>query len=225
MKPAIAITLGAGVFTVLLGAYLVSYATTVRDPVEWKTGDVIVQDAIVGQALPLFAADGSGVTHIGVVEATPEGAVVIEAAETVRETPMREFIARGRNKTFAVYRIPALSADQGKAAVAAARRQLGKPNDFFLRRSWDAFYSSELVRLAYGDIGFDLGRMQKIASVASDLTTVKSQFGRNWSSVPECKKRNLDREQCWTMVAKQEVITPASIVADNQLTQVYSTMK
>lgn len=224
MKPSIAITLGAGAFAVMLSAYLVSYATTVRDPVEWKSGDLIVQDATVEHILPLFTADGSGVTHIGIVDKKDDGAVVIEAADTVRETPIQEFLARGKNKEFAVYRIPHLSDEQAKAVVAAARRQLGKPNDFFLSRSWDGLYSSELVRLAYSDIGFDLGRVQKLASVAGDLTTVKSQFSRSWSSNVDCTKRNFSQDQCWAMMAKQEVITPSSIVGDTHVTKIYSTI-
>ena len=58
MKPNVAITLGSGVFAIVLGAYLFAYATTVRDPVEWKDGDVIVQDSDVENILPLFAAEG-----------------------------------------------------------------------------------------------------------------------------------------------------------------------
>src|SRR5262245_27340624 len=132
MKPAIAATMGGAVFTVLLGAYLVSYATTVRDPVEWKTGDVIVQDSNVEQTLPVFAADGSGMTHTGIVEAKPDGAVVIDTADKVREIPVHEFIAQGKSRAFAVYRIPALSAEQGDTVIKAARRQMGKPNDVYL---------------------------------------------------------------------------------------------
>jgi permuted papain-like amidase YaeF/Yiix C92 family enzyme len=224
MKPAIAATMGGAVFSVLLGAYLVSYATTVRDPVEWKTGDVIVQDSSVEQTLPVFGADGRGMTHIGIVEARPDGAVVIDAADKVREVPVHEFIAEGKAKAFAVYRIPALSAAQGETVIKAARRQIGKPSDFFLRRSWDALYSSELVRLAYGDIGFDLGRTQRLSSVAKDSAALRGQFGRNLSAEPDCVKRNLDPEACWTLVAKQEIITPSAIVSDSQMTQVYSNL-
>lgn len=223
MKPSIAMTLGAGAFAVMLGAYVFSYATTVRDPVEWKSGDLVVQDSKAEEILPVFAADGSGATHIGIVDVTPDGAVVIEAAETVVATPMRTFMARGKDKAFAVYRIETLREEQGKAVVAAARRQLGKPNDFFLRKTWDGFYSSELVRLAYSDIGLDLGRTQKLGSVAEDLGMVRSQFMRSWSSNVDCVKRRFDQHQCWAMLAKQEIITPSSIVTDARMAKVYAT--
>ncbi|MEQ1864797.1 MAG: YiiX/YebB-like N1pC/P60 family cysteine hydrolase [Micropepsaceae bacterium] len=224
MKGSVAAIFGGVGFAVVLGAYLWSYATTARDPVEWKTGDLIVQRSRVAQVLPLFAADGSGMTHMGIVDASPaDGVVVIEVTDVVRETPIREFLAR--DEGIGVYRLEALSDAQRLATVAAARRQLGKPADYFLRRSWDAFYPSELARLAYGDIGFDLGRTQKLSSVASDLSGVKSQFGRRWNENADCNRRHLDQEQCWVMVAKQEVITPANIVGDSQLTKVYSSLK
>lgn len=224
MKGSVGAIFGGVGFAVILGAYCWSYATTERDPVEWKTGDLIVQNAKGTDVLPVFAADGSGMTNIAIVDASaPDGAVVIEVTDVVRETPIREFLARGTG--VGVYRLEALSDAQRLATVAAARRQLGKPADYFLRRSWDAFYPSELARLAYGDIGFDLGRTQKLSSVAPDLSAVKSQFGRRWNENADCSRRHLDQEQCWMLVAKQEVITPANIVGDSQLTKVYSSLK
>lgn len=220
MKPSVLIFLGASLFAIVLGAYLIAYATTVRDPVEWKSGDVIVQNSEAEDILPLFAADGSGATHIGIVDAREGGAVVIEAAEKVVETPVQTFLSRGKDKAYSVYRFAALNDAQRGSVVAAARRQLGKPNDYFLRRNWEQLYSSELVRLAYADIGFDLGRLQKIGKVG-DLTTVRSQFLRNWAANQDCQKRRLDSDQCWAMLIKQEVVTPASIVADAHMTKIF----
>lgn len=220
MKSSVVVTLGGGLFTVLLGAYLIAYATTPRDPVEWKSGDLIVQDSKAADILPLFTADGSGVTHIGIVEVREGGSVVIEAADKVVETPVHAFLKRGKGGAYAVYRFAALNDAQRADVVAAARRQMGKPNDFFLRRNWEQLYSSELVRLAYSDIGFDLGRQQKIGKVG-DLTGVRSQFQRKWQANEDCQKRRFDAEQCWAMLIKQEVVTPSSIVADAHMTKIH----
>jgi hypothetical protein len=220
MKNSVVIVLGGALFTVLFAAYMFAYVTTPRDPVEWKSGDLIVQNSKAADILPLFAADGSGITHIGIVEAREGGAVVIEAAEKVVETPVYAFLARGKGNAYAVYRFAALNDAQRAGVVAAARRQMGKPNDFFLRRNWEQLYSSELVRLAYSDIGFDLGRQQKIGKVG-DLTTVRSQFQRKWQANEDCQKRRFDAEQCWAMLIKQEVVTPSSIVADAHMTKIH----
>ncbi len=225
MKSSIAVTLGSGVFAVALGAYLFAYATTVRDPVEWKNGDVIVQDAKVAEMLPVFAGDGSGQTHVGIVEARPGGAVVIEAADKVRETPMREFLSRGVDGAFTVHRVSGLSDDQGKAVVAAARRHMSKPGDYFLRRNWEQLYSSELVRLAFDEVGVDVGRMVKLGKAQGDLGVVRSNFTRNWQANEDCLKRRFDMEQCWAYMIKQEIVTPASIAADARLTKIYEVAK
>ncbi len=224
MKTSIAITLGSGVFAVLLGAYLFAYATTVQEPVDWKDGDVIVQDSKIENILPVFAAEG-GFTHVGIVEARAEGAVVIEAADKVVETPMRSFLARSEDGAFAVYRLNALTPEQGAAVVAAARRQIGKPNDFFLRKSWDQLYSSELVRLAFSDVGLEVGQPQKMTRVVGDLSTVRSRFMREWSTNEDCQKRKLTQDQCWTVLTKQEVVTPSSIVNDNRMTKIFEVAK
>lgn len=218
MKPSVTITLGAALFAILLGAYLIAYATTPRDPVEWQDGDVIVQNVRLADTLPLFAADGSGFTHIGIVATGERGAVVIESVKGVMETPVHAFLARA--KSYAIYRIGSLNEAQRKAVVAAARRQLGKPGDYFFRRSWDQLYSSELVKLAYNEIGLDLGRLQKVAKVG-DLKAVRSQFSRMWPGNDDCRRRYLDFNQCWALLTQQQVITPASIVADAHLTKIY----
>jgi len=221
MKTSVVVTLGASVFAILLGAYLFAYATTARDPVEWKSGDLIVQDSKVADVLPLFGGDGSGITHIGIVDVRDGHAVVIEAAEKVVETPVSTFLSRGKDKAYSIYRLTSLNGEQQKAVAEAARRQLGKPNDYFLRRSWDQLYSSELVRLAYSDIGFDLGRLQRLGKAGGDMTKVRSQFQRKWAANEDCQKRRFDSEQCWAMMIKQEVVTPASIVADAHMTKIF----
>ncbi len=221
MKSSVLVVLGACLFGVLLCAYLIAYATTVRDPVEWKSGDLIVLNASEDNTLPLFAADGSGYTQIGIVAAGEDGATVIATTDKVSEIPVREFLAQAQDTALAVFRIERLTDEQRAAVVTAARRQLGKSNDYFFGRGWDRLYSSEFVRLAYSDIGFNLGRLTRIGKLRADLGLVQSQFSRNWTTNDECRRRNLDLEGCWSVMIKQEVVTPASIVADANMKKVY----
>lgn len=221
MKPSVTITLGASLFAILFSAYLIAYATTPRDPIEWRDGDIIVQNVKLEDTLPLFASDGSGITHIGLVAASENGAVVIEAMKQVVATPVHEYLSRGKPTAYSIYRMTSLSPAQRKLVADAARRQLGKPGDYFLRRSLEQLYSSELVRLAYADIGVDIGQLKKFGKVGGDLGPVRSQFARMWPGNEDCKRRHLDQEQCWTVVTAQQVITPASIVADAHMTKIY----
>jgi hypothetical protein len=221
MKSSVLIVLGGSLFVILLSAYLISYATTVRDPVEWKNGDLIVLNAPEDNTLPLFAADGSGYTQIGIVATGDDGATVIATTEKVAEIPLRHFLAQAQDNGIAVFRIESLKDDQRTAVVTAARRQLGKANDYYFARGWDRLYSSEFVRLAYNDIGLNLGRLTRIGKLKGDLGMVQSQFSRNWTANDECRRRNLDLEGCWGIMIKQEVVTPASIVADANMKKIY----
>ena len=196
-----------------------------RDPVEWKDGDVIVQDSKVEKILPVFAAEG-GFTHVGVVEARPEGAVVIEAADKVVETPMRAFLSRSEDGAFAVYRLNGLTPEQGKSVVEAARRQIGKPNDYFLRRGCDQLYSSELVRLAFSDIG-------RRGRTPAEGEPRAGRFDRSCGRSSRARGRRTKiatsavytQEQCWVAMTKQEVITPTSIVNDTRMTKIFEVAK
>jgi len=49
-------------------------------------------------------------------------------------------------------------------------------------------------------------------------------FDQQWGSVHECHTHNFDQEACWEYVLKQQLVTPASIAADERLAQVYSDM-
>ncbi len=223
MKPHIKNVFFGAAVLVAFAAYLVSYATTVRQPVEWKDGDLVVQDSKIEPILPVFAAEGSSATHIGIVAQTESGTVVIEAAETVVETPINEFIKRGKLKDYSVYRDPNLTQEQGAKIVASARSHLGKPNDFFLSSNQDQLYSSELARLAFASVGLQLGRTQRLASVAKELAPVSSKFMGNWSNNAACKRRYLSWEQCWDVVARQDIITPSSIISDQRVVRIFDT--
>ena len=81
---------------VVLAAWLlsgVSFETGMKD---WRDGDLIVQESKSVPVLPAFAVKDSAPVHMGIVQVTPAGPVVIEAREKVVETPLPEFVARGR---------------------------------------------------------------------------------------------------------------------------------
>ena len=48
---------------------------------------------------------------------------------------------------------------------------------------------------------------------------------RAWSTNEDCRKRNLTQDQCWAAQAKQEVVTPSSIVNDNRMTKIFEVAK
>ena len=225
MKNHVQMTFYGSAVVVAFAAYLWASVTTPPSPVEWKNGDLIVQDTKIEPILPVFMGDETGATHIGIISVTESGPMVIEAAETVIETPLWEYIKRGKGKNYAAYRVPTLTSQQAEAVVAMARAQLGKPNDFFLDEARDQIYSSELVSMAYQSVGIALGRTQRLGKIIKEQSQVQSKFSGNWASNKNCKRRYLDHEQCWDLVARHEVITPAAIVSDEHVKQLFNSIK
>jgi hypothetical protein len=73
---------------------------------------------------------------------------VLEALGTVKQTPMREYLARGRHG-FAVYRFKPTGAVDLDLLIKHARAYEGLPYDFRYRMDDEAIYCSELIYKAY----------------------------------------------------------------------------
>ena len=213
--------IGAAVIVVFCG-YLWSSATSGINPVQWRDGDLIVQRAKATSVLPVFGTKMQPPAHIGIVQVTEAGPVVIEAGETVTETPMPEFIARGWSRQFAAYRVPGLTTIQANLVISAARARIGTPGDFFLDEEPDHIYSSELVRMVYGAVGIGFGHTERLGDLAKDNPNVNSKFMGRWSESKPCKRRYLDYQQCWNVIAHYEVVTPDSIVTDPRVQKIYA---
>ncbi len=224
MRTDVALTIGAGVAGFALCAYLVTYATTRHEPVEWQDGDLVFQTATTFPNQMILDASASPLTNVGIVAVTPDGPTVIEVGEKVDEISVRDFVAKGTDGTISVYRAKKLTPEQGHQVVAAARRYLGKPYDTFFDKGSDDIYSGELVRLAFNDIGLTLGQMVRLDKLAKGLPAFESVYDQQWQSLRDCHARNFDHEACWTYVLKQQLTTPASIAADEQVALIYSDM-
>jgi hypothetical protein len=212
---------GAAIVVVFCG-YLWSTVTSGINPVEWRDGDLIVQRAKASPVLPVFARKGEPPAQIGIIQVTDHGPVVIEATDTVTETPVAEFIARGWSRQFAAYRVPGLTTIQANVVIAAARARVGTPGDFFLDEEPDHIYSSELVRMAYGAVGIRFSHTDRLGDLAKGNPAVSSKFMGRWSESKPCKRRYLDYEQCWNVIAHHEVITPDAIITDTRVQKIFA---
>jgi hypothetical protein len=113
-------------------------------------GDVVFQslprsnlvDAIEG-------ATQSPLSHCGIVVARDGEYLVLEAFGSVRETPLANWIARGREQAFVASRLSSSLASDAASFVAAAQRMTGQPYDFSYAFDNGAIYCSELVYLAF----------------------------------------------------------------------------
>lgn len=126
----------------------------------WRSGDVVFRRGTGVEAKVVEAIDGSGYTHVGILAgASPNWAVIhVEPEEEggrgrVEEIPLAEFASTRKAIAMMVLR-PTMHTAAATAAIAYARKQIGKPFDAqYQYSSDDALYCTELVGKAYGAAG------------------------------------------------------------------------
>nr|WP_253900237.1 YiiX/YebB-like N1pC/P60 family cysteine hydrolase [Corallococcus carmarthensis] len=171
-----------------------------------RTGDVVFQTSGSRQSKAIQVATHSPLSHVGLVEVTPEGAFVVEAVQPVKRTPFAQWKARGVKGRLLVMRPQGVD-DAAKArAVVEAKRHLGKPYDALFGWGDEAMYCSELVRKAYAaGAGVEYGRMERLGDL--DVAGLKREIAERYRGpVP----------------VDLELVTPASLAADARLAVVYS---
>lgn len=192
---------------------------------DWQTGDLIFHESSSPQAAAIRVATGSRYTHMGIVRQTDAGLYVIEAARTVSETPLEDFIARGNAQDYSVYRVKALTPDATASVVAASLAYAGRPYDIFFRLDEAAIYCSELPFHAFRTIGVDLGSVQTLGELDIDTFEGREIFLARWQDHPDCRAQGLDRDGCWNLIQAQEIVTPVSIAEDSRVERVFSTFE
>jgi uncharacterized protein YycO len=131
---------------------------------------------------------------------------VVEAVQPVQRVPFAKWKARGVDGRILVLRPEQLPEKQRAAAVAEARRHLGKPYDWRFGWGDEALYCSELARKAYSAAaGVDFGKMERLGSL--DVKRLGPALQQRYGG-----KVPLDLE----------LITPASLAADARLSVVHS---
>lgn len=171
-----------------------------------RTGDLVFHTSRSQQSAAIQAATGSPLSHVGLVEVTPAGVFVVEAVQPVKRVPFAKWKARGVNGRILVLRPEQLPEARRVAAVREAKRHLGKPYDW--RFGWDdqALYCSELARKAYSAAaGVDYGKMERLGTL--DVKKLGPALQQRYGG-----KVPLDLE----------LITPASLAADERLTVVHT---
>jgi hypothetical protein len=145
-------------------------------------------------------------SHCGILRKHPEGWVILEAVEPVRETPLADWVRRGRGGKFEVFRLTAPHRDRIPAMVEAARAYLGRPYDIRYRLDDEKIYCSELVYKAFRDAGGgELGRLQALGEL-------------NWKP-HEAFIRELEGGG---LPLERKMITPRAVSEAPQLEKVYS---
>ena len=187
-----------------------------------KDGDIVFQTVDNDQSAAVMWGTHSLYSHMGLVRETAAGPVVVEAAGSVKETPLKTWLARGQFGRFSVYRDPDLRPHQATALFRAARALYGRGYDLYFSFDNREIYCSELVYDAYRAAGVELGRVQTIGDLASAWGPAGDLLDRRALSDPQCKARGVEGGNCTALVRERAVITPKAIAEDSKLRRIYS---
>lgn len=209
----------------LMVAALYVTAPKVSDLPVLKDGDIILRSGLRQQAIAIFVASANPYTHMGIIK-MEKGNVpyVIEAVGRVKKTPLQAWIDTGVGGRITIKRIESLDHNKALGIIRSAEKYYGRPYDVYFVNGTDALYCSELVNVAYqAGANITLGKVQKLKDLNVNNPAVSRLIRQRWEKYPQCRAKDLRTlEACLPLIYDQELITPASIANDSQLTLVYS---
>jgi hypothetical protein len=172
-----------------------------------KEGDILFQslprsrlvDAIEG-------VSDSPFSHCGIAANENGRWVVYEAFRSVEVTPLKEFIFRGRNQGFAVYRLKSDCQKYIPATIENAKTYMGRPYDVRYRMDDDRIYCTELIYKSYREAsGQQLGKLVRLGDL-------------NWRSFEDTIKHF----ENGPVPLDREMITPKDMAEASQLELVFA---
>lgn len=173
---------------------------------KYKEGDIIFIQSQTTQAAALREATGSVWTHVGLLIQRSGKWVVAEAIGPLKETPLADFIARSKNKSYRVYRYKHFDAPTMATALKKALPKYNKPYDIYFEWTEDMIYCSELTYHVMKDVtGFELGRIQKMKEMKLDGPYAQALIKKRYTDTG----RELDPEEI--------IVTPVSQVEDEDV--------
>lgn len=172
-----------------------------------KTGDIIFHKSQSKQSKAILEASGSEWSHVGILIKKDESWFVAEAIGPVVLTPLQDFINRGKNKDYKIFRYKYFDANTMTEGLVKAIEKQNKSYDIYFEFSDDKTYCSELVYKAMLEVtGHELGHVQKFKDLKLSGPYVTAMI----------KKRLTDQGR--VLNVEESIITPVSQMNDPQLT-------
>lgn len=179
-----------------------------------KVGDVIFQKSQSRQSKAIKEASESEWTHVGILVSKNSEWYVAEAIGPVVSTKLQDFINRGKDQEYKIYRFKHFDAASMEDQLIAAIKKQNKAYDIYFEISDENTYCSELVYKAMLEVtGHELGTVQQFKDLELNGPQVKALIKRRLTD----KGRVLDPEE--------PIITPASQMLDPQLTLIKESVK
>lgn len=180
-------------------------AAPAYDPIE---GDLIIQSTpLTPLTTTIESCTNSPYSHCGIVtRSSNQQWQVIEAHGPVGEVPLNQWIARGREKHHAVFRLNERYRADIPKFIAAARTWTGKPYDIHMSLGDEGIYCSELLyksfKTTYKE---ELGKLVKLGDL-------------NWKP-NEGFIRMIEEGE---LPLERVMITPRAITESDKVSQVFS---
>lgn len=173
---------------------------------KYAEGDIIFIQSQTQQAAALREATESVWTHVGLLIKRSSKWYVAEAVGPLKETPLADFIARSKNKSYRIYRFKHFDPVTMTSALKVALPKYNKPYDIYFEWSKERIYCSELTYNVMKDVtGFELGRIQKMKEMKLDGPYVQALIEKRLTDIG----KELDPDE--------DIVTPISQMQDDEL--------
>ncbi|WP_421754168.1 YiiX family permuted papain-like enzyme [Croceimicrobium sp.] len=177
-----------------------------------QSGDIIFQSSKSAQSKAIQLATHSPYSHMGIIYEKQGQYFVYEAVQPVRLTPLKKWIARGKEGHYVIKRLK--NADQVLDSITLKKMRrigeqyMGKPYDIYFEWSDDKMYCSELVWKIYQQAtGIEIGALERLADFDLSHDQVKAKL----------KERYGDQ-----IPLDEKVISPAAMFNSDKLMKVDS---
>ena len=151
-----------------------------------QTGDLVFQQSRSAQSLAVQQATHSPYSHMGMVVLRQGRPYVLEAAATVRYTPLTAWAAQGERGAYVVKRLrdaTPLTPQARDRLAAIGATYAGKPYDAAFGWSDDKIYCSELVWKIYQRaLGIEIGALQPLKQFDLTAPAVRAKMQERYGN-------------------------------------------
>jgi hypothetical protein len=153
----------------------------VKNPTQWKSGDIIFHTSTSSQSKAIQYATHSRYSHMGIIFQENEEWFVLEAIQPVQATRIRDWIKRGEKGEYAIKRLKQYpdgpGAEQIEQLALVARGFYGKNYDLYFGWGDGLIYCSELVwKVYHRGLGIKLCELKELKTFDLSHELVKKKM-------------------------------------------------
>ena len=154
---------------------------------EIQNGDLIFQTSLSDQSKAIQLATNSKYSHCGLLFKEGNDVYVLEAVQPVKQTPLDQWIARGKDEKYVIKRLKNASEVLTPSALdkmnEVADNFIGKNYDKTFEWSDDKIYCSELIWKIYQRAtGIEIGQLEKLSDLDLTNEEVKSIMKKRYGN-------------------------------------------